>query len=97
MTTEPDVAKPKRLVSYNKDAVLCPACKKRIRLNNNGRLRVHIAGKVGSDKCMGSNAEPLTHPVNLSSVSNQVESDPKTLPLVFQKSESGTDLFSDPQ
>lgn len=53
--------RPKRQVSYNPDAVLCPSCTKRIRLNNSGRLRVHMIGKVGSDPCPGSNAEPEIH------------------------------------
>jgi hypothetical protein len=51
--------KAKRKVSYNQDVVLCPICTKRIRLNNNGRLRIHVAGKVGSNKCVGSNSEPV--------------------------------------
>lgn len=50
----------KRKVSYNPEAVLCPACKKRIRLNNNGRLRVHVFSKMGSMKCPNSDAEPGT-------------------------------------
>jgi hypothetical protein len=50
--------KPKRKVSYNQDVVLCSVCKKRIRLNNSGRLRLHVAGKIGSDKCVGSDAKP---------------------------------------
>lgn len=50
--------KTKRSVTYNEDAVLCPGCKKRIRLNNSGRLRVHIAGKIGSGKCLYSDWDP---------------------------------------
>ena len=46
----------KRQVSYNEDAVLCQQCRKRIRLNNNGRVRVHISGKAGSERCPGSDA-----------------------------------------
>jgi hypothetical protein len=48
----------KRQVSYNQDAVLCPECKKRIRLNNNGRVRIHIMGKLGSKECPGSDTQP---------------------------------------
>lgn len=48
----------KRQVSYNKEAVLCPDCKKRIRLNNDGRVRIHIIGKLGSEECPGSDARP---------------------------------------
>lgn len=51
-------SRPKRVVSYNQEAVLCPVCKKRIRLNNDGCLRVHFSGKMGSEKCMGSKAHP---------------------------------------
>jgi uncharacterized protein YlaI len=50
--------KTKRKVNYNQEAVLCPVCKKRIRLNNNGRLRVHMVGKVGSEDCPESNTLP---------------------------------------
>lgn len=87
--------KVKRQVSYNQEAVLCPACKKRIRLNNNGKLRVHLAGKVGSDKCMGSNADPLT-PVhfgkdNLVPDSSKVPDDPS----LFSKDDSDKPMFSD--
>jgi hypothetical protein len=46
---------PKREVHYNEQAVLCPTCTKRIRLNNSGRLRVHWVGKRGSATCKGSN------------------------------------------
>lgn len=67
MTHEPHPPHPpegeqqsKRQVSYNQDAVLCKICKKRIRLNNNGRVRIHVFGKSGSDKCSGSNAEVIT-------------------------------------
>lgn len=49
--------RPKRKVSYNQSAVLCPLCKKRIRLNNNGHIRIHVSGKVGSEKCGASNAD----------------------------------------
>jgi len=52
--------KPKRQVNYNQDVILCPVCKKRIRLNNNGRVRVHMSGKIGSSKCVGSDAELLS-------------------------------------
>ena len=46
--------KTKRQVSYNQEAILCPMCKKRIRLNNDNYSRVHISGKAGSEKCPGS-------------------------------------------
>ncbi len=46
--------KTKRHVSYNQDAVLCPDCKKRIRLNNDGRIRAHVSGKAGSGRCQTS-------------------------------------------
>jgi hypothetical protein len=86
--------KAKRQVSYNQNAVLCPACKKRIRLNNNGKLRVHISGKVGSDKCMGSNAEPLAHPIDFAGRDNIASPKPSES-LVFQKDAPESGLFSD--
>lgn len=52
------LTKPKRQVKYNPEAVLCSTCKKRIRLNNNGRLRVHNVGKAGSERCESSNNYP---------------------------------------
>ena|SRR5690348_611463 len=52
------LAKPKRKVSYNQDVILCPDCKKRIRLNNDGRVRKHLKGKSGSYECPGSYASP---------------------------------------
>lgn len=45
-----------RKVSYNPEAILCPECKKRIRLNNDGRVRKHVSGKAKSPECKGSNA-----------------------------------------
>lgn len=75
--------KPKRQVSYNQRAVLCHACQKRIRLNNNGCLRLHVKDKAGSDKCVGSNAKPQV----ITSLTYEPE------PLL-QKS---TSLFSDPE
>jgi hypothetical protein len=56
-----DDIRPKRQVNYNQNAVLCPICTKRIRLNNNGRLRVHIVGKFGSDQCDGSDTLPAAN------------------------------------
>lgn len=50
--------KPKRKVSYNQEAVLCPSCTKRIRLNNDGRMRIHLVGKIGSPRCKGDNDFP---------------------------------------
>lgn len=87
--------KPKRQVSYNQDAVLCPACTKRIRLNNSGRLRVHMSGKMGSDKCMGSNAEPLAHPITFADIENSIAQPKPTDPAFFQKDEPEPMLFSD--
>lgn len=49
--------RPKRQVKYNEEVILCK-CRKRIRLNNNGRVRVHSSGKAGSEKCEWSNLEP---------------------------------------
>jgi hypothetical protein len=46
----------KRQVSYNQEAILCPHCKKRIRLNNDGRVRKHVSGKAKSPECEGSDA-----------------------------------------
>lgn len=63
--------KPKRQVSYNQDAVLCPLCKKRIRLNNNGRLRIHKSAKMGSPNCPGSDKKPVTSQVSLQIFSDQ--------------------------
>lgn len=48
----------KRRVSYNQEVTLCPDCKKRIRLNNDGRVRKHVSGKAGSPECRGSDAAP---------------------------------------
>ena len=48
----------KRQVSYNQDVILCPDCKKRIRLNNDGRVRKHVRGRSGSPECRGSYASP---------------------------------------
>jgi hypothetical protein len=45
-----------RKVSYNQEAILCPHCKKRIRLNNDGRVRKHVSGKAKSPECEGSDA-----------------------------------------
>lgn len=50
--------RPKRQVSYNEEAILCPACTKRVRLNNNGLVRKHMSGKLGSPECIGSNYDP---------------------------------------
>jgi len=72
-----DDTKPKRAVKYNEDAVLCPACMKRIRLNNNGRVRTHMAGKMGSDKCMGSNANPYAPPIEPAIADNMISLDVK--------------------
>lgn len=49
-----DDVRPKRKVSYNQAAVICPSCNKRIRLNNDGLMRVHVASKMGSEQCVGS-------------------------------------------
>lgn len=79
--------KTKRQVSYNPDAVLCPGCKKRIRLNNNGRIRVHVTGRMGSEKCSLSNTlmEDFVF-----------ESEP-TSKSIFQKVDTAVSvLFSDP-
>lgn len=68
--------KPKRQVSYNAEAILCPYCKKRIRLNNNGKARVHLSGKTGSERCAGSEVEPRPKPDNVvdySTMDNLVE------------------------
>lgn len=55
---EKELARVKRQVSYNQDVILCPDCKKRIRLNNDGRVRKHAKGKSGSYECPGSYASP---------------------------------------
>lgn len=86
--------KPKRQVSYNEDAVLCPACKKRIRLNNDGRVRTHMSGKMGSGKCMGSNAEPLAQPVTFADIENAIAEPREASPDLFRKDEPEP-LFSD--
>lgn len=88
--------KPKRQVKYNPDAVLC-VCKKRIRLNNDGRLRIHMAGKMGSARCMGSETLPPVAPAPLSSVSNEAAVDSKTiLSSIFEKEDQPKlELFSD--
>lgn len=82
----------KRQVKYNEDAILCPICKKRIRLNNDGRVRIHVSGKAGSSKCMGSNVEPLAAP--FSSTVNEVADPKPTDPSLVQKEEQ-LSLFSD--
>lgn len=95
MSSQDQTTKPKRQVSYNEDAILCPVCKKRIRLNNNGRVRIHVAGKMGSGKCMGSNAEPLAAPINFAETNDTAEPKP-TDPSLLQKDELVQDsLFSD--
>lgn len=53
---EQELQRVKRQVSYNQEAILCPHCTKRIRLNNNGRVRKHVSGKSGSPECEGSDA-----------------------------------------
>jgi hypothetical protein len=89
--------KTKRQVSYNEDAVLCPACKKRIRLNNDGHVRTHMSGKMGSGKCMGSNATPLAQPANFADIENSIAASHEPMdPSVFQKDDLVQDsLFSD--
>lgn len=76
---------PKRKVSYNQKAVLCPVCTKRIRLNNSGRLRVHLVDKVGSDKCMGSNSDPVAPQANFADVDNSAHEAKTVLPAAVQK------------
>ena len=86
---------PKRQVSYNQKAVLCPACQKRIRLNNSGRVRIHLSAKTGFDKCMGSNADPFDIATMPISVNNEAAPDSKPQASeVFQKEEQ-VPLFSD--
>lgn len=88
--------KAKRQVSYNEDAVLCPACKKRIRLNNDGKVRTHMSGKMGSGKCMGSNATPLAQPVTFADIENAIAEPREVDSSIFQKNELVQDtLFSD--
>jgi hypothetical protein len=62
---------PKRQVSYNPKAVLCPFCTKRIRLNNDGRLRIHQSGRMGSGNCEGSGAELAVEPPIFAELHNQ--------------------------
>jgi hypothetical protein len=88
--TEP---RPKRQVSYNESAILCPACNKRIRLNNNGRVRVHMSGKVGSDKCMGSNAVPLGSHVSV--LESNSAADPKPVDTSLLQKDTPEPVFSD--
>lgn len=85
----PPEPKPRRQVSYNPDAVLCPECKKRIRLNNNGRIRVHAAGKAGSEHCSGSNTVPAE--LNVQVLADQAEAGSEPARLVPRS----TLLFSD--
>lgn len=82
--------KPKRKVSYNQDAILCPACKKRIRLNNNGEPRVHISGKIGSERCMGNKTLTDEH---IQALADEAEAgyDP------FSQLQPRSGLFSDQQ
>ncbi len=75
--------KAKRKVSYNQEAVLCPICTKRIRLNNNGSLRVHVLKRAGSARCAGSMTMPIGAPIILAS------------PELFKREAVESSLFSD--
>jgi len=78
---------PKRQVRYNEEAILCPTCKKRVRLNNNGLVRKHMSGRLGSPECKGSNADP--HPKTTNHVVAEPEPEPVE-PLFFPEP-----MFSD--
>lgn len=90
--------KMKRRVSYNPDAVLCPGCTKRIRLNNNGCIRIHRSGKAGSGQCSGSNTKPAES--DMPRTKNDMGTDSKKVSnKTFQKEAPapGQVFFSDPE
>lgn len=90
-TAVPAEPRTKRRVNYNPEAVLCPVCTKRIRLNNDGRIRVHTMDKMGSGQCMGSGK--LAVAAGLPMV-NDIPSDEKKAPAVVFQKEDGLPLSS---
>ena len=87
--------KAKRKVSYNQEVILCPDCKKRIRVNNNGLVRKHSSGKTGSPECRGSNASPAINDYLISKWAEEAEAgyDLSKLKLISRTN----NLFSDQQ